>query len=216
MKAKQKKNILPGAALAALLAAVIVYCIMLNVEKNTMRAYEKETVIAASRNISGGTVITPENLSEYFKEIEMDKKLIPQTSITDREELNGMMVSTNIDMGSVITNAMIENKKEMIASMNHPVIAGFKAEDLYQVVSGTLRGGDRIHIYTVDEESDMTYMIWENVMVDQVFDSAGTAIAPDNETAAAQRINILMEQEDTERFYSELSAGSLRVVKAVR
>lgn len=216
MKAKQKKNILPGAALAALLAAVIVYCVMLNVEKNSMRAYEKETVIAASRNISGGTVITQENLPEYFQEIEMDKKLIPQASITDREELNGMMVSTNIDMGSVITNAMIENKKEMIASMNHPVIAGFKAEDLYQVVSGTLRGGDRIHIYTVDEESDMAYLIWENVMVDQVFDSAGTAIAPDNETAAAQRINILMEQEDTERFYSELAVGSLRVVKAVR
>lgn len=216
MKAKQKKNILPGAALAALLAAVIVYCVMLNVEKNSMRAYEKVTVIAASRNISGGTVITQENLPEYFQEIEMDKKLIPQASITDREELNGMMVSTNIDMGSVITNAMIENKKEMIASMNHPVIAGFKAEDLYQVVSGTLRGGDRIHIYTVDEESDMAYLIWENVMVDQVFDSAGTAIAPDNETAAAQRINILMEQEDTERFYSELAVGSLRVVKAVR
>lgn len=216
MRAKEKKNILPGAALAALLAAVIVYCIMLNVEKNSMSAYEKGTAVAAAKDIAGGTVITSENETEYFREIELNKDLIPHAAIVDRELLNGMMISTKIDMGSVITNAMIENKQEMISAMNHPVIAGFKAEDLYQVVSGTLRNGDRIHIYTVDEESGMAYLIWENVMVDQVFDSAGTAIAPENETAAAQRINILLEQEDTERFYSELSGGSLRVVKSVR
>ena len=216
MRAKENKNILPGAALAALLAAVIVYCIMVNVEKNSMKAYERGTVVAAAKDLAAGILITPENISEYFQEIEMEKTLIPGAAITGREQLNGMMLSTKIDMGSVITNAMIEDKNELMASMSHPVIAGFKAEDLYQVVSGTLRNGDRIHIYTVDEESGMAYLIWENVMVDQVFDSAGTAIMPDNTSAAAQRINILLEQEDTERFYSELAGGSLRVVKSVR
>lgn len=216
MKAKGKKNILPGAALAALLAAVIVYCVMLNVEKNIMSAYEKGTVIAAVKNVAKGVIITPENESDYFQEIQLDKQLIPQAAITDFGQLNGVMTSTKIDMGSVLTNAMIENKNEIMAAMYHPVIAGFKAEDLYQVVSGTLRSGDWIHIYTVDEDTDTAYLIWENIMVDQVFDSAGTAIMPENETTAAQRINILLEQEDTEQFYSELARGSLRVVKVIK
>ena len=41
---KEKKRLLPGAALAALAAAALIYLIMLNIEKNMMGAYEKGTV----------------------------------------------------------------------------------------------------------------------------------------------------------------------------
>ena len=70
------------------------------------------------------------------------------------------------------------------AALDRPVIAGCRAEDLYQLVSGTLRGGDRIHIYTVDEELGETYLVWEDVMVYQAFDNAGNLIPPQDTVSA--------------------------------
>ena len=47
------------------------------------------------------------------------------------------------------------------------------------------------------------------------FDNSGTIVSGDDRITAVQRVNILMEKEDVEQFYSELEAGSLRVVKAL-
>lgn len=212
---KEKRNILPGAALAALAAAIIVYCIMLNVEKNAMTAYEKGTVLVASSDIAGGTVFTAENMDSYITEKELDKSMIPKAAITQRELLEQQMAVGNLNQGAVITEAMLTDLDQVLKEMREPVMAGFKADDLYQVVSGTLRNGDRIHIYTVEPETGNTYLIWDNIFVREVFDGSGAAIAPEDTVTAAQRVNILMEKESIEQFYSELATGSLRVVKVL-
>lgn len=210
---KEKKSILPKAAAGSLLAAVIVFCIMLNVEKNAMTAYEKGKVLVASEDIAKGTVLTAENAGMYFVEKEMDKSLIPQAAIVDAERINQQMTVQKLDKGTVITQAMLQDLDKLIMNMEEPVIAGFKAEDLYQVVSGTLRSGDRIHIYTVDPDTQSTYLVWENIFIREVFDGSGVKIGAGDQVTAAQRINILMEKKNVEQFYSELAAGSLRVVK---
>ena len=94
--------------------------------------------------------------------------------------------------------------------------AGFRAEDLYQVVGGVLRAGDRIHIYCVEQEEEEQNgkLLWENVFVQQVFDRNGAAIGGDDGTTPAQRVNIYMEKERVADFYAALAQGSLRVVKA--
>lgn len=212
---KEKRNILPKAAVGALLAAVIVFCIMLNVEKNAMAAYEKGKILVASGDIARGTVLTAENADEYLEEKEVDKSLIPQAAIVDAEQIYQQMTVQKLDKGTMITEAMLQDLDKMVQDMTQPVIAGFKAEDLYQVVSGTLRSGDRIHIYTVDTDTQSTYLVWENIFIREVFDSAGVMIGADDKVTAAQRINILMEKENVEQFYSELAAGSLRVVKVM-
>lgn len=212
---KERKNILPGAALAALTAAIIVYCIMLNVEKNAMTAYEKGTVLVASSDIAGGSVLTAENINDYIEERELDKSMIPKAAITQKELLEQLMSVRDLDQGTIITEAMFTDLDQMLREMREPVMAGFKADDLYQVVSGTLRSGDRIHIYTVEPETGNTYLVWDNIFVREVFDGSGAAIAPEDKITAAQRVNILMEKESIEQFYSELATGSLRVVKVL-
>ena len=101
---------------------------------------------------------------------------------------------------------------EIVQEIKDPVIAGFKAEDLYQVAGGVLRAGDRIHVYTVTDERE-TVLLWENVYVQGVFDQAGARIENGDTSTAAQRLNVYLAKEDVEAFYSGLASGMLRVVK---
>lgn len=215
MKGKEKRNLFPGAVAAAFVAAIMVYLILLNVEKNALSNYEKGSVLAAQKDIIHGVVFTQENIPLYFEEVQIDQRLIPSAAVTDKEQLIGMLAGINIDKGSILTSSMLNMQNEEIAAMKHPVIAGFKADDLFQVVSGTLRTGDKINIYTVEEDFKTAYLVWENILVQQVFDTAGVTILAQDQNTAAARINILLEQDSVEQFYSELARGSLRVVKAL-
>lgn len=212
---KGKKRILPGAAFTALIAAVIVYCILINMEMNAMSAYEKGTVLVTKKEIVKGVLITPDNVEEYFVTKEMEKALIPPKAFVSAEQLYRRMLVSPLDQGVVVTEAMTESRKKIEEDMSEPVVAGFMAEDLYQVVSGILRGGDRIHIYTANKDTGEVLLLWENVYIQEVFSNAGMAIPAQDRSTAAQRINILMEKKDIEEFYARLSAGSLRVVKAL-
>lgn len=207
-----KKGLL-GITLAALVAAVITYVVLLNVEKNALSAYEKADCWIMAETLEKGTELTPDNIGSLFVQIQVDVRHIPQEAVTDPQALAGSQAAITIPAGSMVTNAMFTQAGSYRAALRKPVIAGCKAEDLYQLVSGTLRSGDRIHIYSVDEELGQAYLIWDDVMVYQVFDSSGNLIPPQDTVSAAARINVLLEEGNAEAFYSELYRGSLRVVK---
>lgn len=209
---KGKNRIWVGSIIAALVAAVVIFAVMMQMEQNMLTQYEKGSILLAAENIPKGQLITLENYGTYFKEAELDKNCIPVTALTSVEQLQDMVASADIDEGTLLTKGMFETIDEITGDMQNPVIAGFKAEDLYQVVGGVLRTGDRIHIYYVTEEGE-TVINWRNVFVQQVFDNAGNSIVSGDKQTAAQRINIYLDQADVERFYSGLATGSLRVVK---
>lgn len=201
-----------GSMIAALIAAVSVFVIMLETEKNVLQQYEKGNILIAGKEIPQGQIITSENAQLYFETLELDRNCIPQTAITAMEDVVDMVSATKIEQGVLLTRGMFETRDEITANMKTPVIAGFKAEDLYQVVGGVLRTGDRINIYRVGDDGE-TGLIWKNVFVQQVFDNVGNPIGSEDGISAAQRINIYMEQDNVEQFYSNLGAGTLRVVK---
>lgn len=207
------KSILPGAIFVALVAAVIIFAVMLNVEKNALSDYEKGVVFFTARTIPEGQLLTEENIAEYIQSREIDISLIPEAALTSPEELYGLLPITGIDSGALLTTGMFEPLNKITESMEKPVIAGFAADDLYQVVGGILRAGDRIHIYTVDQDTGLTELVWEDVFVQQVFDGSGVSIQNADQATAAQRVNILLEQDSVQSFYTELASGSLRVVK---
>ncbi|MDE6675316.1 MAG: SAF domain-containing protein [Acetatifactor sp.] len=209
----RRKKGLPGIILAAFTAALISYVALLNVEKNALSAYEKAECWILSETLEKGTEITTDNAARLFQRAQVDVQHIPQGAVTDPEMLAGSQAAITITQGSIVTDTMFTRLGSYRAALEKPVIAGCKADDLYQLVSGTLRSGDRIHIYTVDEEMGDAYLIWDNVMVYQTFDSGGNLIPPQDTVSAAARINVLLEEGNAELFYSELYKGSLRVVK---
>lgn len=209
---KGKTRIWLGCIITAFIAAVSVFLIMMQMERNMLSQYEKGTILIAAEKIPKGQMISEENMSKYFEEVEVDKQCIPKTALCSWEDVAKMVPKTDIERGVLLTSGMFETMEEVTKDMQFPVIAGFKAEDLYQVVGGVLRAGDRIHIYGVTEQGEVR-LNWENVFVQQVFDNGGGCIDSGDRQTPAQRINIYLECKNVENFYSELATGTLRVVK---
>mgnify|MGYP004696781087 CR=1 FL=1 len=129
-----KNRIWNGSILAAFIAAAAVFAVMLQTEKRTLAEYEKKEVYVAATDIPRGEELTQENIEDYVMPLEIDQRIVPGTAVTDRESLYGRITVCDIGQGSVITGEMTEGKEQILGEMTEPVIAGFRAEDLYQVV----------------------------------------------------------------------------------
>lgn len=214
-KVREKKlslsNLKTGASLAALVAAVATFVILMQVEKSVLTQYEKGIVYTASKAIAKGQMITEENYMQYMTQREMDKNMIPDTALTEPAQVRGMAAAYDVEEGVLLTGGMFEELDEILAGMEEPVIAGVKAEDIYQVAGGMLRAGDRIHIYTVRDGKAV--LAWDEVYVQQVFDASGKGISNTDSSTVAQRMNVYLDKRDIEAFYTELAGGSLRAVK---
>lgn len=201
-----------GVIITAFVAAVTVFVVMLQLERKLLEPYEREMIYIAAKEIPRGQVITPENMEEYFTSGMLDTGWIPEGALREPEQIKGMAALFPIEQGVLLTQGMFEPMEEITRDMEQPVIAGFKAEDLSQVVGGVLRAGDRIHIYCV-EEGKGAQLVWSEVYVQQVFDGSGAAISGEDKQTAAQRINVYLDRKDVELFYGRMERGSLRVVK---
>lgn len=210
-KGRHRTKIIIGGTIAALVASVAVFVCMIQMERNILAQYEKGVIYTAASSIARGQMITEENYREYFVEKELDKNCIPATALKDPGQLWGLAAVFDIEPGVLLTEGMFESLEEIWSEMSEPVIAGFRAEELYQAVNGVLRAGDRIHIYFVGDQG--AELAWESVYVQQVFDASGKNIANTDKTTVAQRMNIFMDKKDVEKFYAGLAEGSLRAVK---
>lgn len=209
---KGKSKIWMGSILAALIAAVAVFAAMMQMEKSMLTQYAKGTILTASKEIPKGQRITPENIAEYFEEKELTENCIPESALTSMEQAVDKIPVAKIDSGTLLTTGMFREVNEMTKGMAEPVVVGFKAEDISQLVGGTLRAGDRIHIFSVNEEGE-TGLVRQDVFICDVFDQSGNLISNDNLSAVAQRVNVYLDKSEMETFYAELAKGSLRVVK---
>ena len=197
----------------SLAMCAIAFFVLISIEKNMLAGYEKGRAVVVAKEIPARTLITEKNADQYFKVVEMEKTIIPDAGFESLEEVYGYMPEIRLEKGVIPTPAMLTTPEGEIQTMKNPVMAGFSADDLYQVVGGVLRAGDRIHIYSVNRESGNADLVWSDVPVVQVFDSSGEEILGSDEKTAAQRVNIYIEQDNVATLYTELAAGSLRVVK---
>lgn len=214
-RTKEKGSGMEKAGLIAVCLAmsVIVFLVLLSMERNMLAEYEKQAAVMVKRYIPSQTLITEDNADDYFEIRELEKAAVPDKGFHSLEELYGHIPLVSLDKGIIPTASLVGSREEILGTMQRPVMAGISAEDIYQVVGGILRKGDTINIYTVDQETKEALPVWKNVCIAQVFDSSGNEIPNDDTESIAQRLNIYMDEENIEQFYTELASGSLRVVK---
>lgn len=202
-----------GVICFSLVLAVIVFVVLLDMEKRMLTDYERGYAVTVRKEIPEGELLTLENVTEYLEIREFAADAVPAGALAAPEEAEGLSPMVKLEKGVILTGSMLEERSERLRAMKEPVVAGFRAEEISQAVCGTLRAGDVIHICVVDPEKEEPVAVWEDVPVEQVFDGSGVMI-PNGDTASpAQAVNILLEREDLERFYVELAKGSVRVAK---
>lgn len=207
------KKLKMGGIIAALAASFAIFAAMVQIEKNILTQYERGTIYIAAREIPRGQLITEDNYKLYFMEQQLDKSCIPAAALRSPEQVAELAAVYTIEQGVLLTQGMFRRMDEILAQMERPVVAGFKAEDIYQVAGGVLRAGDRVNIYAVRE--DGASLVWQWVYIQQVFDASGNAIPSGDTVTAAQRVNVFLDEADVEDFYTQLAGGSLRVVKLI-
>ena len=75
---REKANWKISGALAALLAAVAAFTVMLQMEKKVLTQYERGSVLTAIQEVPRGILLTEENWQQYFAEKQIDKSVLPE------------------------------------------------------------------------------------------------------------------------------------------
>ena len=210
MKNKNKTQTRYGLIIAALLTAAATFAIMTYFQRQALSNFEKKEIYVALSYIPRGTVITEENEQKYLTVKSVDAGCIPESALSGAGIINGLTPSFDIDEGTLLTTAMFTDADDVLAEMESPVLAGFKTDDLSKAVSGVLRAGDRIDIYSADPMTGEGRLLCSNVYVECGYDSSGN-VASGNSTAVL--FNVYLENSDALAFYEGLRSGYMYVVK---
>lgn len=217
-KVGKKKSVLPWIILGSFVVAVAAYGVAIHVQTRVLSAYDKTTVYVAGSMMADGHVMDESEAASLTGSVELPIGAVPADAVTDLSVIVNSAARYDITPGTILCSSMFETVDEMQAGLTNPVIAGFRSDDIYQVAGGVLRPGDTISIYTVDNTSSFGTAIyegtlrWDNIRVQDVFESSGTRISSTDKTTPAARVNIYMDKSEIEEFYARLASGSLRVV----
>ncbi len=212
MQNSKNKESKYGLLIAAILTAMGVFTIMTYFQRQALADFEKKEVYVAVSDIPRGTVITEENAALYIEVKNVDAGCVPETALTDYRLTCGMSPEYDIDKGTLLTAGMFSDSDDVLLSMTSPVLAGFKTEDLAKAVSGCLRAGDRIDIYSADPETGEEILLCQDVYVECGYDSSGNAV---NGESPAVMFNVYLERDDASAFYGGLRNGYMYVVKRI-
>ncbi len=199
-----------GIYIAAWSTAAGVFAIMTYLQREVLSEFEKREVYVAAADIPVGTVINTENADDYLILKSVDAGSVPEECIDITAVSKGAAPVFDISRGTVISAGMLVSYSDRLSGMQDPVLAGFKADDLSRAVSGVLRAGDIIDIYSADKDTGAGKLLCGDVFVERGYDSSGNEVS-DPETAVM--FNIWLESSDVGAFYEGLMSGNLYVVR---
>lgn len=230
---KRKKKHSGLWALIALAAAIVVFIILLMIQKNVAegdREFYKE-VWVANREIPEGTYIDGSNIENYFKTAVMDTRVIPQKYIdatSGSKDIVEIIGKTYVDHkyleNDVITpdGFKVYNARE---GLKDPVEVSFAVGGVDAIVAGTIREGDKINVFAVESAENSVSVIDEKYTVRQLYSNkivtnsftgdgsiVGVTDSEGNEDdTPVTMVTIFIERGEEEAFFKTLATGSIRV-----
>lgn len=211
---KPKKKLSIKGLVLSLILTIVLFFVLLTVETSILDDYAKEKRVFAKTDIPAGTELTSQNVETYFMEFETDAKLVQEKGVRTKQELAGYVTTRNIEKNEAATTAssFAVSKDSLFLGMDKPVEIGFKADDISQVVGGTLRNGDRIDVNVVNKETQINETIIEGAYVSKAFDTSGNYVDKAGVTPTTV-ITVIMDEKNIPEFNEKLGSGLIRVSK---
>ncbi|MDB2106616.1 SAF domain-containing protein [Clostridium paraputrificum] len=209
------KNIKPKSLIISACVAIVVFMALLFVEKSLLKPNGTVEGFVAVSDIDKGTVITEENISKLFTEKNnIDGALEVSGSVKTKDDLINKVAKENINKGEVVSNNSFISKDDKFKDIDDLVEVSFNVSDISQVVGGILRSGDIIDISIIDNNTNESMIVLEDIYVDKAISSDGLQIDRSSDLSALT-INILVSKDDSEKLNSYLNKGTLRISKNI-
>ncbi|MDB2121135.1 MAG: SAF domain-containing protein [Clostridium sp.] len=209
------KNIKPKSLIISACVAIVVFIALLFVEKSLLKPNGTVEGFVAVSDIDKGMVITEENISKLFTEKNnIDGALEVTGAVKTKDELINKVAKENINKGEVVSNNSFISKDDKFKDIDDLVEVSFNVSDISQVVGGILRSGDIIDISIIDNNTNESMIVLEDIYVDKAISSDGLQIDRSSDLSALT-INILVSKDDSEKLNSYLNKGTLRISKNI-
>lgn len=209
------KNIKPKSLIISACVAIVVFIALLFVEKSLLKPNGTVEGFVAVSDIDKGTVITEQNISKLFTEKNnIDGALEVTGAVKTKDELINKVAKENINKGEVVSNNSFISKDDKFKDIDDLVEVSFNVSDISQVVGGILRSGDIIDISIIDNNTNESMIVLEDIYVDKAISSDGLQIDRSSDLSALT-INILVSKDDSEKLNSYLNKGTLRISKNI-
>ena len=209
---KKYKNLWLG--VASVVLALLLFCVLLLVQKSMQEEPVYEPVLCVKETIDARVVMTEENVSQYIEIKEVPIHFIPDKSMRELSDLYGKIFLTSVTKGSILTDGMCESFNKDYQNYDCLTWISVPVKELYEGVAGTIRKGDYVDIYTLWKEDEKMYsqLLLEHVRVQETFSAQGTSIRENGE-GLSQLIVVPVEKGQVAAFYEMLARGNVRIAK---
>ncbi|MCR5255446.1 MAG: SAF domain-containing protein [Acetatifactor sp.] len=209
-KQKNDRNYGFGIAVAAFVAAIAVFAIMLQVKKNTLEAYEKKSIYILKEDIPAGTLIDETVLEKSMELKEVPAELAVSDSVGKSDEVKGFLLAGDMKKGSILYKGGLKRTDPLADELRDPVIVSVCVDELYKACGGTLRKGDTVDIYVTEDDS--ARLMWEDVRISDAFDKSGNRILNTDINKTAYIFNLFFEKNEVVPFYKNADGSNIRLV----
>ena len=199
--------------ITCLIFAVVIFVILVNVEKNMMKQYEKISVVVCKENISEQSDITKKNKKDYFKVVQVPKNIVPENVYKSLKEVPCGLTTKNIYKKEILIKDDIKSSKSFVKDIEDPVITSISIKSLDKAVGGVLRRGDRVDISIITDDSGSKSLLLSNVYIIEAMNSSGEKLTKDKKEAATI-FNIIVNKDDAQMLKEVVNSNKdLTLVK---
>lgn len=199
--------------ITCLIFAVVIFAILVNVEKNIMKNYKKAPVVVCKQNINEKDDINKSNKKDYFEVVQVPKNIVPENTYKSLKEVPTGLASKNMYKKEILLKNDIQSSNLFVKDIENPVIASISIKSLDKAVGGVLRRGDRVDISLIKDDTNDKSLLLSNIYIIEAMNSSGEKLTKDKKEAATI-FNIIVSEKDAQMLKEVVNKnGELTLVK---
>lgn len=198
----------------SLLLAIVVFIFLLCIQSEILNKKVQVQVVKAVVDMKENTVITRENVSDYFAVTKVSEDLKMIDSVETLDSLIDLVTTDAIGTNEMVKKDDFINKDSLLKNVKDKVEVSLDVDKSSQAVGGILREGDIISINVVNMDTIQNEPVLDyDVFVSKAFSSDGTRIDKDNALSSATIINVIIDKKDLQTFNEKINLGTIRMSK---
>lgn len=200
----KKKGVLTG-IIVIFVMACIVLGVFLYIEKELYHKYSMVYVVSAKTDIPDETLVTSDNVNQYYELTKILKENYTQYMLTDLNKIVGKINKQPVTKDEKIYVNNYTEKKEELSKYKEPLEVSFKTKDVVDGNAGRIRKGDIVNIYVkyIDTSGIESFkLLYENKEINNTYDKDYILISTDDKETQSSVYSIYIDSSDQNEFLS--------------